>query len=193
MAFWKTNSVDPVRQFRFKVLGPGGEWWWVKNIDKPSFEINTNEYQLANQKFKFPGILTWNDITVTILDVGKKANEILNIFMKKQGYQSPDACNTGLSKVFQGTGKEQGDLNILQYDSTGKVIETWDLYGSFIKSVDFGTLDYSGDEIVEIKIVITYDYAEMSTRLGVQTTEDTPQGTGVSISFGRADAVTPEQ
>ena len=170
MTFWKENRIDPVRKFRFKVIDQGGEWWWVKQIDKPSFEINTAEYQLANQKFTFPGLLVWNDIQLTIYDVGKKAVEILNRFMSRQGYQSPDDCYVGIQKVEHDSGS---GLKILQYNGAGKMIETWELFGSFIKAVDFGTLDYSSDDLVEIKITIAYDFAEINGGVGTQTQQIT--------------------
>ena len=47
-------------------------------------------------------------------------------------------------------------------NAEGKAIETWELYGAFIKSVDFGSLDYSDDELVQLTIGLSYDYAEMS-------------------------------
>jgi len=181
MAFWKTNSVDPVRQFRFKVIDSSGVWWWVKSIDKPSFEVNTGEYQLANHKFKYPGIAVWNDITLIIRDVGDKADLILNSFMPGQGYQSPDDCSTGITKVGH-DGKNKGGLQILQYDRTGKLIETWDIYGSFIKSVNFGQLDYGSDDMVEITIVVAYDYAEINGGVGTQRRTQPEEGGLFSVT-----------
>ena len=70
MAFWNLPSVDPTRKFRFLMQSNGIEsdqWIWAKSINKPSYEINTGEYQLGNHKFKYPGIATWNDITITIV------------------------------------------------------------------------------------------------------------------------------
>ena len=47
MAFWKDNTTDPKRQFRFKIDG-NEIWWWAKSIDKPTVEVSSNSYQLIN-------------------------------------------------------------------------------------------------------------------------------------------------
>ena len=43
--------------------------------------------------------------------------------------------------------------------SDGKTLRTWTLVNSFIKSVNYGDLDYGSDELVSIEIVVSYDYA----------------------------------
>ena len=54
-------------------------------------------------------------------------------------------------------------LVIQQVDAKGSVIEKWTLYDVFIKSVDFGSLAYSDDELIEITIGLSYDYATLET------------------------------
>ena len=158
MAFWKENKADPVRKFRFTVDGDG-IWWWIKSINKPSFEINSNEYLLINHKFKYPGVLTWNDVTLTIVDPGGKAKEI-NGYLTKHGYSDPSTNKTGIQKNgFNGEGR---NIIIQQLNSEGVIIERWELHNSFIKSVQYGDLAYADDELVEIQMVISYDYATFS-------------------------------
>ena len=157
MTFWKQNRAAPVRKFRFTVDG-SGIWWWVKTINKPSFEINSNEYLLVNHKFKYPGVVTWNDITITMVDPGGKAKEI-NQYLTKHGYSKPETNTTGIQKNgFDGAG---GNLIIQQLDSEGEIVEKWELYNSFIKSVQYGDLAYSDDDLVELQMVISYDYATL--------------------------------
>ena len=48
---------------------------------------------------------------------------------------------------------------INQLDSKGDIVEEWQLMNSFIKSVNYGALEYSSDELVQIEMTITYDYA----------------------------------
>jgi hypothetical protein len=51
------------------------------------------------------------------------------------------------------------DFVIEQMKSDGKTLRTWTLVNSFIKSVNYGDLDYGSDELVSIEIVVSYDYA----------------------------------
>ena len=45
----------------------------------------------------------------------------------------------------------------------GQVIETWTLYNAWVQDVNFGSLSYDSDELVEISVKFRYDYADFST------------------------------
>ena len=163
MTFWKNNGVEPVRKFRFKVL-MDEFWWWVQTADKPSFEVGTNEYLLTNHKFKIPGVLTWNDISITMVDSGQKASKVLK-FLEKSGYIIPSSMSQlpdGLAKRGV-TGDKSTNLKIFQYDGKGKPLETWTLFGAFINSTNFGDLDYGSDDLVTLTLGISYDYATLDS------------------------------
>jgi hypothetical protein len=169
MSFWKENKAEPTRQFRFTIDG-SGIWWWAKSVDKPSFEINTSEYLLINHKFKYPGVLTWNDVNISLVDVGDSLVKRINDeYLKAAGYTNPQINKTGIQKNgYDGIG---GNLIINQLDSKGAIVEKWQLMNSFIKSINYGSLDYSSDELVQIEMTIAYDYA----LLGEETTAQ-PEG-----------------
>ena len=165
MSFWNLPSVDPTRKFRFLMQSNGAEsdpWIWAKTVDKPSYEINTGEYQLGNHKFKFPGIATWNDINITVVDMfGQTSNLYENL--KDMGYDDPSQGPTmaGINKS-KGEAQFMDNFIIQQLDAEGNIVETWTLMGAFIKSVNFGQLAYADDEFVEITIVVSYDYTTFS-------------------------------
>ena len=171
MTFWTESTLDPVRKYRFRVSTPSsfsqvGGWWWAKSVDKPGYSFNTSEYQLTNHKFKFPGVLTWNDISITIIDdatdqMGSRAHSLLNNLgyiytapIEKTGHYDAGAKKPEL-------GGSITDLVIEQLNGKGETIEEWTLQGVFVKAVDFGQLAYSDDELVDIKIDISYDYATL--------------------------------
>lgn len=160
MSFWKENTSNPTRKFRFKILGTAGEnddWYWAKSVDKPSYEINSQEYLLINHKFKYPGVLTWNDITITMVDFGISVVEQLNGYLKNHKYEAPNVAITGIEK--RGYDGNNGMLEIQQLDSSGVAIERWKLHNSFIKSVKYGDLAYESDDLVQIDLTISFDYA----------------------------------
>ena len=162
MSFWNLPKLEPTRKFRFQISSPGGGpetgvWIHAKSIDKPTYDMNIGEYQIGNQKLKYPGIVTWNDVNITIVDVGNKTSDLYSV-LKSMGWGSPGQ-NTGIIKD-EKSGKNPCRISIIQLSSKGEPIETWNLENAFFKSVDFGSLAYSDDELVEIKITVAYDYAE---------------------------------
>jgi hypothetical protein len=50
-------------------------------------------------------------------------------------------------------------FSIIQINQNGDFVESWDLYNCFISSVNYGTLTYGGEEIVEISLTVQYDWA----------------------------------
>ena len=164
MTFWNDigeNALEPKRNYRFKLRdGESTGWWWAKTVDKPSFEVSNNEYQLINHKFKFPGITTWKPISITAADIGDVSNLLIDE-LRDFGYRNPndDEGMVGLEKVLD-NGSIANNMSIQQLDADGNTIETWTLRGAFITSVSFSKLDYSNDDITEITIEVAYDYAD---------------------------------
>jgi|11BtaG_2_1085332.scaffolds.fasta_scaffold02972_4 hypothetical protein len=156
MAFWSTNTLEPLRKFRFQVT-LGEVLYHAKTVTKPSFDVSQSEYQLINHKIKYPGIATWNDIDVTIVDsVDKKLGVSYYNKLVKSGY-SFEGKKDGIVKQQY----NDGDILIEQIDAEGLLIETWTLKNAFIKGIKFGDLDYSSDDLMEITITIAYDSAEL--------------------------------
>ena len=165
MAFWSTDTTQPTRQFRFLVSNSSDKeavWYWAKTVSKPSFEISSTEHQLVNHKFKYPGILTWNDITMTLVDTGDKTKDLMDQIIAN-GYNYPNNFeNTeGISKSV--SSEYLDELTIQQLNADGGIIETWRLKGAFIKSTNFGDLDYESDALVTLQLSIGYDWAELET------------------------------
>lgn len=167
MSFWTENSLEPRRSFRFRLgstngleLGDSGRvpyWWNAKKVDKPSFSVSSNKYRLINHEINVPGIVSWNPVTIEIVDVGKTVTGLLEQ-LQSFGYSPNDLTNDkGLAKE-KGLDKI-GNIRIEQIKGDGEVLETWKLEGAFISEIRFGSLDYSTDEIVTLNLTITYDYA----------------------------------
>ena len=76
MAFWSTNDVEPKRNFRFQVqitgltdLGaPTDILWWAKTVTTPSFDVSEVEHNYLDNKFYFPGRVSWNEVSLTLVD-----------------------------------------------------------------------------------------------------------------------------
>ena len=194
MAFFANTGpggFEPKRQFRFLISFTelSNLTFMAKSASKPSYELSTQDHNILNHKFKFPGTITWGDVEVKFVDaidpnVGSKFyNALLN-----SGYVVPtseSALVTGITKV-QVT-SVIGEVKIKQLDGGGRVlpsgvdpgeiiggvgptniVEEWTLKNAFIKSVGFGAgLSYGSEELMEVDVGLTYDYATYSANPGV--------------------------
>ena len=171
MGFWHLPSTEPARKFRFKISSPSsphftGDWVWAKSVSKPSYSVNTSEYLLTNHKFKYPGVLTWDDISITIVDdkTDEKAGGRTGLLMSNLGmtYSNPtEAVQDSVGRKYIPTAEGGAITQILieQLNSSGQTTETWTLHDAFVKSIKFGDLSFSDDGLVEIQIDMSYDYA----------------------------------
>ena len=163
--FWSNVNTDPKRRFRFVLAMGQVPIWTVKTATKPKANISTVEHQFINHTFKYPGRVTWDNITVTLVDPidPDLARSFIDI-LRKSGYQYPTTPNArgSISKeksVIDGL----GGISIQQIDADGTPIETWALKNPWIVSIDFGgNLDYAADEMNEISVEIAYDWAEVT-------------------------------
>ena len=73
MTFWQDAQIEPKRAYRFlmSVEGPNAsiKRFLIKKVNKPSFTVSESEHKYLNHTFYYPGKVTWNDVTFTIVDV----------------------------------------------------------------------------------------------------------------------------
>ena len=166
--FWSDVKTEPKRRYRF-TLGftqKGGDaeipLWTVKTAAKPKATVSTIEHQFMDHIFKYPGRVTWDPITVTLVDpVDPDLSwQFLNI-LGKGGYKFPTTSEISQKSLSKKAIHDAiGDVIIRQIDDKGTEIERWRLKNPFLTSVDFGgTLDYSSDEMNEVTVEITFDWA----------------------------------
>jgi hypothetical protein len=167
--FWSNVNTDPKRRFRFVLAMGKVPIWTVKTATKPKANISTVEHQFINHTFKYPGRVTWDNISVTLVDpIEPDLAKTFIQSLRESGYEYPVNPNLrgSISKqrsVLDGL----GGISIQQIDSEGNPIEIWSLKNPWIVSIDFGgSLDYSADEMNEISIEIAYDWAEIDQSVG---------------------------
>jgi hypothetical protein len=51
------------------------------------------------------------------------------------------------------------EISLKQLSPLGEVIEEWILKGAFIESTNFGSLDWSQEDVVKIELTLRYDWA----------------------------------
>lgn len=181
------GGFQPKRKFRFLVTFSelGNLTFMVKNVNKPAYTMTEKKHNVLNHVFKFPGVVTWNDVKCTFVDalepnVGSKFYRAL----LNSGYVAPTsegALVTGVTKV--GSTSALGEVRIKQLDGGGiilppgsdpgdvlgvvdvtNVIEEWTLKNAFIKGVTFGEgMGYESEDLVDVGVDLVYDYATYSS------------------------------
>ena len=170
--FWNIASSEPKRQHRWLVnMSLGGEFesYLCKSVTKPSFEVSETEHKFLGNTYYYPGSLTWNEITLTIVNsINPDGQSLLLKALEKSGYLFPPSQNTaqsgdkvGTINKVDATGQDAlGSVVILEMDGNGDKVGTWTLHNAFIKSATFGDLDYESDDLLNIEIGMRYDWAQ---------------------------------
>lgn len=182
MPFWSTNFgikdeilKDPKRNFRFFVNiqgirtdNGGAMIWYAKDIQKPTFTMQEATHEYLNHTYYYPGKVTWNDITIKMVDPGGDPEVAATLagILQGAGYNLPDTPDseklTSMSK--QKAAGALGTVTITQIDAEGQPIETWTLWNAFATEVNFGdTLAYGNDDLTEITLKMRYDWARLNT------------------------------
>jgi hypothetical protein len=151
----------------------------VADISRPNVNFNPFVVEVYNSKVNLVGKPSWEPVTVNLRDdAGGNVSKLVGEQIQKQfDFAEQASASSGIDYKFVlkfemldgGNGaSSRGGRN-----SDG-VLETWELYGAFLTSVNYGEMNYGTSEAAMISLTITYDNA-------VQT----PSGTGVGTAVGR--------
>ena len=170
MAFWNLASSEPKRQHRYLVNFSGLEGYQeylAKTCGTPGFTLSSISHKFLGNEYHYPGSVTWDEITIQLVNsINPDGNTLLMQALVGSGYLFPDdqaaAFNAG---GVVGTPNKVdalaalGDVIIRELTGEGTPCGTWKLNNAFITSAKFGSLDYSGDEILNIDVTVKYDWA----------------------------------
>tara|TARA_Y100000592_G_scaffold101133_1_gene185835 strand:+ start:1173 stop:1742 length:570 start_codon:yes stop_codon:yes gene_type:complete len=183
MAFWSTNDIEPKRNFRFQVtLGAASSapvLWWAKTVTTPSFDVSETEHDYLDNKYYFPGRVTWSEVSMTLVDpISVDAVAQTNKIIVDSGYAIKDGPTTTKSTISKAKSSNAAvstiaplaNVKIEVLDADGVVVERWTLKGAFIKSAKYGDLDYSSDDLRTVELSLRYDYALCDNISNGQTT-----------------------
>lgn len=166
MPFWSSGQIEPKRQFRFQVsMGglAGGGQFYARSVTKPAFTVSQSEHKFLNHTFYYPGSVTWNTVTVSMVDpVSPDATGNILTILRKSGYSVPG--NLSEPGAFSTIGKGNaidalGSVTIRALDEDGNFLEEWQLINAFIIGVTFNDYDYQGEDLVTVDMELKYDWA----------------------------------
>jgi len=170
MAFWTEHNAQPKRNYRFRVVISAFDAdavWWAKSFKPPTYEISEATHDHLDNKFYFPGRVSWGECSMTLVDPagtgerGIDAVQLTNQVIEKSGYvikgkgMTPETVN---KEDASSVGLEGVTIQIL--NAKGDAIETWTLMNPWIKSVSFSDLAYDNDDLRTIDLSFRYDWAK---------------------------------
>ena len=172
MTFWTDPTLEPKRNYKFILSMPGGssttgiQEFLVKSVRKPSFDIRTATHDFLNHKFYYPGKTVWNPIQATIVDTvdpSLNATQAIMKVLEESGYDLPTTptVTTGFGTVSKdkAVNAALGQVKIKTLDSSGNTVEEWTLNNAFLVKAEFGSLDYTSEDLVNVNLTIQYDNA----------------------------------
>lgn len=171
----------PKLKFRFRVvfenLGvstPRSELTkQVMTFSRPSVSFQPIDIDIYNSQVRLAGKHNWEDVTVTVRDdaSGAVARLVGEQMQKQMDFMEQASASSGIDYKFT-TRCEVLDGGNGAFEPT--VLETWEIYGCFLQSVNYNELSYSENAPVDIQMTIRFDNALQ-----------TPLGSGLGTNVGR--------
>lgn len=183
MAFWSDPSLDPKRQFKFKVtfdyLNSGGtgtdSTFLAQSADRPVYTISDGtKVHYLDKEFSFPGKITWTPVKIKFVDAtgaaatnaSKRAYDYLAeagwVMPPNAGPQVGAAQMRTISKARSVTTTRNIRIDVL--DSSGRPVDQWTIKNAFITTVSLNNLDYASEGILTAEYSFRYDWAEFSSQ-----------------------------
>jgi len=169
--FWANENATAKRKYRYvlkvqktnKGVGPTNtkfESWLISKVTRPSFSITEATHAYLNHTFYFPGRLTWNDVSFTVIDsVNPDSQGQLMGMLAASGYQLPRNIASPAGKGTIDKASSIVDVQIESIDAGGATIDRWTLKNAWILSANLGEYDYSADDLMSFDVTLKYDYA----------------------------------
>ena len=145
----------------------------VVDIARPTVQWQEIPLQIYNSTVKIAGKHSWADITTTIRDdaTGSVSKAVGQQLQKQVDFVEQSSAAAGQDYKFQTNIEILDGGNGTQVPA---VLETWELYGCWLKTANYQQLNYGQSDAVTIQLTICYDNAIQS-----------PLTSGVGQNIGR--------
>jgi hypothetical protein len=145
----------------------------VIDFARPTVSFEEIPLPIYNSTIKLAGKHSWGDVTCNLRDdAGGNVSRLVGEQLQKQlDFLEQSSAASGIDYKFQTQFQVLDGGNGVNEPT---VLETWELYGCYLKEVNYNDANYGTSEPMTVSMTITYDNA-------VQT----PNGTGVGAAIGR--------
>ena len=152
----------------------------VISFARPNLTFEEISLPIYNSTLKLAGKHSWTDLTCSLRDdaSGAVSRLVGEQLQKQMDFLEMSSAAAGIDYKFL------TKVEVLDGGNGANepvVLETWELYGCYLKGANYGDLNYGSNEAATIEMTIAYDNANQ-----------TPEGTGVGTEIGRTlgDVVT---
>ena len=155
------------QKYRWYLVINGLHAAFIESVTRPGYRVETKEYRLLDYHFKHPTNVKWEDVSFTVKEIfsSNVANSVGGLFMQKlkAAWAPPDQIVPGQYRDLSKSAliNALGTIIIRSIDPDGKTYEEWELKQAFIKEVKFSELSYGQDGMTDIRISLSYDWAEL--------------------------------
>lgn len=145
----------------------------VMDFTRPSVSFEEIVLDIYNSKIKLAGKHSWDDLTCNLRDdAGGQVSRLVGEQLQKQlDFMEQASAAAGIDYKFL-TRFEVLDGGNGAYEPVA--LETWEIYGCYLKAVNYNDMNYGSSEAATVSMTIAFDNA-------VQT----PTGSGVGAIVGR--------
>lgn len=140
----------------------------VMSFSRPNPTFEEIALPVYNSTLKLAGKHSWPDVTCEVRDdaSGSVSKLIGEQLQKQMDFLEMASAASGIDYKFTTVVEVLDGGNGA---STPAVLETWNLYGCYIKNADYGALNYGESAPVTINMTISYDNANQGEGEGVGT------------------------
>ena len=140
----------------------------VMDFTRPQVDFADIDIPIYNSTVRLAGKYTWSDLTCNLRDdAGGNVSRLVGEQLQKQlDFTEMASAASGIDYKFL-TRFEILDGG----NGAGEpvVLENWEIYGCYLKSVNYNNMDYSASEPVTISMTIRFDNASQTPGQGVGT------------------------
>ena len=154
--FGAANNAAPVTELTKQVI----------DFTRPSVDFAQIDIPIYNSTIKMAGKHTWADVTCNLRDdAGANVQKLVGEQLQKQlDFMEMASASAGIDYKFI-TKFEVLDGGNGAVEPV--VLESWELYGCYLKGVNYGDANYGSSEAMTIALSITFDNANQITGGGV--------------------------
>ena len=145
----------------------------VVDFTRPNVTFENIDLPVYNSTIKLAGKYSWADITCNLRDdAGGNVTRLVGEQLQKQlDFAEMSSASAGNDYKFTTM------FEVLDGGNGANVpiaLETWEIYGCYLQSVNYGDMNYGSNEAAQIALTIKFDNALQ-----------TPPGSGVGAAIGR--------
>jgi len=152
-----TNEIfftpfEPKLRNRYVFYIEGIPSYLVKAANRPQIQFEEIILDHINVKRYIKGKAQWQPIDITLYDpvVPSGAQAVIEwIRLSHESVTGRDGYADFYKK----------DVTFNMLGPTGDIVEEWQLKGTYISQANWNTLEYQSNEVADITIQLTYDYA----------------------------------